>query len=440
MNELKDKWINDIRNRMEDYSEPLPAGLWEKIDSEISAPKVIPLWKRWQSVAAAAVVVIAISTLSVWYWGNDQSIKDANLAGITDIESSENIEPLSKLVEDGVIKTPETNGQIAVNTVVPEKSESVYEEVLPENEVKTFVSFEKLAVDNTEENNEVKKEDKEISEAEENVQSKEKRINMMKADRETLKRNASYVAMAGDKRKSGRNNVELGIMAGNIPYSSSSSFSGMSRLAMVPKSISSVNNSVVSDISDASATYSQMLFSNMDKETYTDVKHHIPVTIGASVKWNINDKWALESGLNYTYLYSELRSGANSYVEDKQKLHYVGIPLKVQRSIWNNSIFSLYASAGGMMEKCVSGSVETVYVDGNTKKNYESEDLSVKPLQFSVLASLGVQANFNKYFSLYLEPGMIYYFDDNTDILTIRKDKPFNFNLQLGLRFNINGN
>lgn len=440
MNELKDKWINDIRNRMEDYSEPLPAGLWEKIDSEISAPKVIPLWKRWQSVAAAAVVVIAISTLSVWYWGNDQSIKDANLAGITDIESSENIEPLSKLVEDGVIKTPETNGQIAVNTVVPEKSESVYEEVLPENEVKTFVSFEKLAVDNTEENNEVKKEDKEISEAEENVQSKEKMINMMKADRETLKRNASYVAMAGDKRKSGRNNVELGIMAGNIPYSSSSSFSGMSRLAMVPKSISSVNNSVVSDISDASATYSQMLFSNMDKETYTDVKHHIPVTIGASVKWNINDKWALESGLNYTYLYSELRSGANSYVEDKQKLHYVGIPLKVQRSIWNNSIFSLYASAGGMMEKCVSGSVETVYVDGNTKKNYESEDLSVKPLQFSVLASLGVQANFNKYFSLYIEPGMIYYFDDNTDILTIRKDKPFNFNLQLGLRFNINGN
>lgn len=440
MNELKDKWINDIRNRMEDYSEPLPAGLWEKIDSEISAPKVIPLWKRWQSVAAAAVVVIAISTLSVWYWGNDQSIKDANLAVVTDVESSENIEPLSKLVEDGVIKTPETNGQIAVNTVVPEKSESVYEEVLPENEVKTFVSFEKLAVDNTEENNEVKKEDKEISEAEENVQSKEKRINMMKADRETLKRNASYVAMAGDKRKSGRNNVELGIMAGNIPYSSSSSFSGMSRLAMVPKSISSVNNSVVSDISDASATYSQMLFSNMDKETYTDVKHHIPVTIGASVKWNINDKWALESGLNYTYLYSELRSGANSYVEDKQKLHYVGIPLKVQRSIWNNSIFSLYASAGGMMEKSVSGSVETVYVDGNTKKNYESEDLSVKPLQFSVLASLGVQANFNKYFSLYLEPGMIYYFDDNTDILTIRKDKPFNFNLQLGLRFNINGN
>lgn len=436
MNELKDKWINDIRNRMEDYSEPLPAGLWEKIDSEISAPKVIPLWKRWQSVAAAAVVVIAVSTLSVWYWGNDKSLTDANLAGVTNIENDENIELLSDLIEDGIIKNPEATVQVTADNAVSEKLKPVSGKVQSENEIITLSSFEQQTIDN----DEVKKEDKETPKTEENVRSKEKRINMMKADRETLKRNASYMAMAGEKRKSGRNDLELGVMAGNIPYSSSNSFGGMSRLSSAPKSLSSVNNSVVGEISDASATYSQVLFNNMDKETYTDVKHHVPVTVGVSVKWNLNDKWALESGLNYTYLYSELRSGANSYIEDKQKLHYVGIPLKVQRSIWNNSIFSLYASAGGMMEKCVSGTVETVYVDGNTKKNQEREDLDVKPLQFSVLASLGVQANFNKHLSLYLEPGMIYYFDDNTDILTIRKDKPFNFNLQLGLRFNINGN
>lgn len=346
MNELKDKWINDIRNRMEDYSEPLPAGLWEKIDSEISAPKVIPLWKRWQSVAAAAVVVIAVSTLSVWYWGNDKSLKDANLAGVTNIENDENIEQLSDLIEDGIIKNPEATVQVTADNAVSEKLKPVSGKVHSENEIMTLSSFEQQAIDN----DEVKKEDKETPKTEENVCSKEKRINMMKADRETLKRNASYMAMAGEKRKSGRNDLELGVMAGNIPYSSSNSFGGMSRLSSAPKSLSSVNNSVVGEISDASATYSQVLFNNMDKETYTDVKHHVPVTVGVSVKWNLNDKWALESGLNYTYLYSELRSGANSYIEDKQKLHYVGIPLKVQRSIWNNSIFSLYASAGGMME------------------------------------------------------------------------------------------
>lgn len=227
-------------------------------------------------------------------------------------------------------------------------------------------------------------------------------------------------------------------MTGNVPYSSSSSFGGMSRLGMSTKSLSSVNNIVVGEMSDATASYSQMLLNNMNKETYTDIKHHVPVTVGASVKWGFSEKWALETGLNYTYLYSELRSGATSYIEDKQKLHYVGIPLKVQRSVWSNSIFTFYASAGGMMEKCVSGSLERVSVDENNRKNYYSEDLNVKQLQFSVLASVGLQANFNKLLSLYLEPGMIYYFDDNTDILTIRKDKPFNFNLQLGIRFNLN--
>ena len=82
--------------------------------------------------------------------------------------------------------------------------------------------------------------------------------------------------------------------------------------------------------------------------------------------------------------------------------------------------------------------METVCVDDNNRKSFGNEKLDIKPLQFSVLASVGLQANFNKLLSLYLEPGMIYYFDDKTEILTIRKDKPFNFNLQLGLRFNLN--
>lgn len=82
MNEMKDKWINDIRSRMDNYSEPLPAGLWEKIESEIStpAPKVIPMWRKWTSVAAAAALVLAISSVSVWYWSSDSELKEVNSA------------------------------------------------------------------------------------------------------------------------------------------------------------------------------------------------------------------------------------------------------------------------------------------------------------------------------------------------------------------------
>ena len=437
MNEMKDKWINDIRSRMDNYSEPLPVGLWEKIESEIStpAPKVIPMWRKWTSVAAAAALVLAISSVSVWYWSTDSELKEVNSA-LTD-----NNEIRQEYKSDNVIQEVQTvessdkqlqaeavnySSKTIVNLASGNNADSL-------NVARIALSENIQTVDTESTDSELKKE----VDAEDEASIKENRMKRMREDRETVRRNASYLAMPDSKRSKG-SGVQLGVMTGNIPYSSSNSFSGMSRLAIPTKTVSQVNDVVVGEVSDATASYSQMLFNNMGRQTYTDIKHHMPVTVGASVKWNLNEDWALESGLNYTYLYSELRSGAKSYIEDKQKLHYVGIPLKVQRSVWSNSIFSFYASAGGMMEKCVSGSVETVCVDDNNRKSFGNEKLDVKPLQFSVLASVGLQANFNKLLSLYLEPGMIYYFDDNTDIITIRKDKPFNFNLQLGLRFNLN--
>lgn len=437
MNEMKDKWINDIRSRMDNYSEPLPAGLWEKIESEIStpAPKVIPMWRKWTSVAAAAALVLAISSVSVWYWSSDSELKEVNSAltdnneirqeyksdnGIHEVQTVESSD--KQLQAEAVNYSPKT----IVSLVSGDNTDSL-------NVARIALSENIQTVDTESTDSELKKE----VDTEDEASIKGNRMKRMREDRETVRRNASYLAMSDSKRSKG-SGVQLGVMTGNIPYSSSNSFSGMSRLAIPTKSVSQVNDVVVGEVSDATASYSQMLFNNMGRQTYTDIKHHMPVTVGASVKWNLNEDWALESGLNYTYLYSELRSGAKSYIEDKQKLHYVGIPLKVQRSVWSNSIFSFYASAGGMMEKCVSGSVETVCVDDNNRKSFRNEKLDVKPLQFSVLASVGLQANFNKLLSLYLELGMIYYFDDNTDIITIRKDKPFNFNLQLGLRFNLN--
>ena len=411
--------------------------IFEKIESEIStpAPKVIPMWRKWTSVAAAAALVLAISSVSVWYWSTDSELKEVNSA-LTD-----NNEIRQEYKSDNVIQEVQTvessdkqlqaeavnySSKTIVNLASGNNADSL-------NVARIALSENIQTVDTESTDSELKKE----VDAEDEASIKENRMKRMREDRETVRRNASYLAMSDSKRSKG-SGVQLGVMTGNIPYSSSNSFSGMSRLAIPTKSVSQVNDVVVGEVSDATASYSQMLFNNMGRQTYTDIKHHMPVTVGASVKWNLNEHWALESGLNYTYLYSELRSGAKSYIEDKQKLHYVGIPLKVQRSVWSNSIFSFYASAGGMMEKCVSGSVETVCVDDNNRKSFGNEKLDVKPLQFSVLASVGLQANFNKLLSLYLEPGMIYYFDDNTDIITIRKDKPFNFNLQLGLRFNLN--
>lgn len=162
----------------------------------------------------------------------------------------------------------------------------------------------------------------------------------------------------------------------------------------------------------------------------------MPVTVGAMVKWRFTDRWALESGVTYTYLSSNFRTGSDdSYSEWEQKLHYVGIPLKVHRMLWENRRLSFYTSAGGMVEKCISGSEEGLDVAGVVKAKAARTSLDIDALQWSVMAAAGVQLNVTRWLGMYVEPGVAYYFDDGEKIETIRKEHPLNFNLQFGLRY-----
>ena len=117
MNEMKDKWINDIRSRMDNYSEPLPVGLWEKIESEIStpAPKVIPMWRKWTSVAAAAMLVLAVSTVSVWLWTTDPELKQANAVLSEQNELMQT--PDDNIVLSDVVKSEEESEPLLAETV-----------------------------------------------------------------------------------------------------------------------------------------------------------------------------------------------------------------------------------------------------------------------------------------------------------------------------------
>ena len=179
----------------------------------------------------------------------------------------------------------------------------------------------------------------------------------------------------------------------------------------------------------------RVLLNNRGRSVCPDIRHKMPVTVGVSLKWNMDDNWAFETGLNYTLLSSELHAGGDAYIEEEQKLHYVGIPLKVHRNIWKNRLFRVYASAGGMAEKCVSAVQEVVYADGNLGYEVGNVSLDIPEIQWSLLASVGAQVDFVRRIGLYIEPGIAYYFDDKSEVETIRKEHPFQFNLQLGLRF-----
>ena len=49
---MKDEaWLKRIKDNLQDYSEPLPKGGWERLESELPRRKVIPL-RRWIMAAA----------------------------------------------------------------------------------------------------------------------------------------------------------------------------------------------------------------------------------------------------------------------------------------------------------------------------------------------------------------------------------------------------
>ena len=253
------------------------------------------------------------------------------------------------------------------------------------------------------------------------------------------KTNYAYVA---PHRKKDRN-WSVGLSTGNGTFSSSTSMDGYLPL---PNGTRNATMNSAYGVETRAEIDKLVQFNNLSegKDAQSDIKYRMPVTFGASLRFDLSDDWAVETGVTYTQLSSETRSGTekNNYGWE-EKLHYVGIPLKVNRNIWSNKRFEVYASAGGAVEKCVSGkrsiigSVSTSNAGKDEQFSGGEENVKVKPLQWSLSAAAGAQFKITEKLGIYAEPGVVYYFDDGSNVNTIRKEHPFNFNIQLGVRFTL---
>lgn len=177
---------------------------------------------------------------------------------------------------------------------------------------------------------------------------------------------------------------------------------------------------------------------NQGKSVKTEYKHRLPVRVGLNVAYRLTDRLSVESGVSYTRLSSDMKDGTkDNYSSGSQKLDYIGVPLNVKYRAFGYRRLSVYASAGLLTEKCVSGKTTHEYVISGEKKKHEAEDVAAKPWQLSVNAALGAQFDVLRNVGVYVEPGVSYYFDDRSPLSTIYKEKPLNFNLNLGVRYTI---
>lgn len=163
--------------------------------------------------------------------------------------------------------------------------------------------------------------------------------------------------------------------------------------------------------------------------------HSLPLTYSLSLRYQANKRIGLESGLQYTRLNSLFQTGEGANrIDEKQRIDYLGVPLKVSYRIWTGKHVGIYTSAGVTLEIPVKQAVTTEYILNNQPQLSGSHHLDV-PLQWSTGAGIGVQYNITPSISIFAEPGVQYYIPDGSGFETYRTQHPFTITIPAGLRF-----
>lgn len=400
------KWTDDVRERMSRYeSSDVPQGLWYGIESALdskSRTRVIP-WMRIASVVAAAAIVAVAFILTA----PSEEEQTAMIQAAAEKSGQTAIDILAdKMTANTAIANNET-------AMADGASHAVTDAVIVETSAADRVeSVAEVAV--------VQEKAEPMSKEVEN--KKKEGSNRLLADYSGEKPAASR------KRNSG--GMSLSMYAANIA-SSSSTIAGHRAFAG--------SSSVMSSPVEGGLHGSFPSLVNSYASPATKVEHHQPVSVGVGARYFINNRWAVETGLTYSMLESEIKSDRGmSYVYGNQKIHYLGIPVAVGYQWINGKRLSVYTSGGVTAEFGVKGTMNTTSVleGGSTDKT--TSDISDIPVQVSVGVAAGVQYNILRNLGVYVEPGMVYYIDNGSSLETSYSDKPLNFKLKVGVRLDIN--
>ena len=179
--------------------------------------------------------------------------------------------------------------------------------------------------------------------------------------------------------------------------------------------------------------YSSVVANNIEEETKTEIEYDVPLTYAAMFRYHFNNHWAIDAGIQFSHLGASRHSGSNnSYYSSTQKLVLIGIPVGASFTFVDSRFFTMYALAGGSVDKCVTGNIKRFAQSGRKHANTGKRDLPEHPWQFSINAGLGLQFNATDHIGIFAEPKATRFFDTAKE-LNIRKHST-EFQLLVGLR------
>lgn len=440
---MSNDWTNKLRDHLTDYQEPVKDDLWAAIEQSLAqqgnvmeslgsplepneektsqqnrTPVSVVKLRRFSMAAAIAALAIGETYIYLHPWNE---VKDAQVASVLESQSEA---PLKSQKEATAKFQHGAKASMLPNVFSSTKIHNVSNddnELLALSETASL-DAEKQEPVSSQQSAPVMKKSADTSADEYNSNTHESAYNDLAM--------ASYEPALGNSRRS-------------------HSESGWSLTIYGENGVAQKNNGntgapyMMSDatVANAPAYYGESVFlgspvgvkqlkavGNMD---YTEeVKHHHPISAGVQLGYNLTKRLRLTTGVVYTYVSSDYVGASHgNRVETTQKLHYLGVPLNLNYGIWKTERFHTYITAGGEGDVNIKNHTETDGVETSSKRDR---------MQWSVNAAVGAQYDIIPQVGIYVEPGAKYYFDNGSQIENAFKDKKFNFNLQLGLRWNIN--
>lgn len=428
-------WTKQLREKMESHQASVPEGLWEDIAKDLPTKPAVKrtLWPSLRRYAAAAAILAFIGGTAYLLRPSQHETERMEASAEMVEETPSNIEQwkgdISESPTDQADATPESTDVPSVKApVAPTKllAMATHEtnRQQPTETKKISTPIEEQTIPNT------LIEEKEATLARE--EAKDNKPSVQQAQEEPGKEaqnagNDTYSIKQKEQQiLQALEHEEQEIHSRHRPAGGFGLFAA--------NNVSSLDGGMTNTYDNTSqqAQRSQFDTNNFfamesyfygnQEEKEEHIKHHRPYSIGLSYRYPFTTHLALQTGVVYTRLQTDIDSrGILSTIHREQVLHYVGIPLHLAWTFLQREYFGLYLVGG-------------IQADINVKATSNGNAMDKDRMQWSGLMGIGGQANLIPHVALYAEPSLRYYLDNGSSINNYYKDHPLKVALHFGVR------
>lgn len=438
MIEEKDKMKDLFSSKLKDFEGEVPVSVWEGLDQILSAQTSAPPVARRSklrlniikaaSIAACLTAIVIIAATIIMMPSDDieplnVKTKISNLA----LTQKEEIPPIKAPIKTRTYIPPEKEAEIPAveevirtENIVVEKRERLY----ARSRVNDIYHIDESGI-------KIKGEEELTTRRSKGglytraYKSDKENTEVGKTKKETKETERMLAGLKPEEKK-----FAIGL-ASNFGLSDNGMSQNGGVMLFSDKYINKANPDLQSVLAESDAVY--------------DLDHNLPVSFGLKFSKQIAPRFALETGVVYTYLSSTIKTQNSFVLDEKQKFHYLGLPLSINYIFWQQGDVQFYTSLGILVQKDISGRyISTLKTDQSLtteKGKYvgngsigTKESIHQDNLQFSSNLTIGVSYPIYRSLYLYGTIGGAYYFDANNKYRTIYSDKKTQLDLNFGLR------